>query len=165
MVANAQHHADEKPGRLVIVALVLCAAMVGGCSQRTMVEQDVSAAQRAEPIARADPEARQSVGAPDPVLTDDPSKRRGPQGQPAPYGRDTITGKALTDLLGQPGAGDQRSGSPAGATNGTRIVVGKGETLSTIARRHKVSVDSLRMANDLRADRINAGQTLIIPGG
>lgn len=164
MVGNLQFR-EPHPGRLIICAIVVGAAMAGGCARRTMVEDEVAAAQRAPPSPPpAYAETRQGIGAPDPVWMDDPSKRRGPQGQPAPYGRDTVTGKPLTDLQGQPGAGDRPAGFPAVPGNGNRVAVAKGDTLSAIAKRHNVSVDSLRIANDLRADRITAGQTLIIPG-
>lgn len=39
-----------------------------------------------------------------------------------------------------------------------------GETLSEIAVRYSVSVDSIRKTNSLRTDRIRVGQKLIIPG-
>ncbi len=42
-------------------------------------------------------------------------------------------------------------------------VVQRGDTLSEIAVRHSVSVDSLRRANNLGNDRISAGRTLQIP--
>ncbi|RMD69704.1 MAG: LysM peptidoglycan-binding domain-containing protein [Gammaproteobacteria bacterium] len=44
-------------------------------------------------------------------------------------------------------------------------VIAKGETLSSIAQRYHVSVDSLRLANSLPSDRIRAGQVLRIPAG
>jgi LysM repeat protein len=41
--------------------------------------------------------------------------------------------------------------------------VQRGENLTVIARRHGVTVQSLRQANQIRNDRIIAGQTLRIP--
>ena len=41
--------------------------------------------------------------------------------------------------------------------------VARGETLSAIARRYRVSLQNLRAANDLADDRIAAGTTLVIP--
>ncbi|SIQ01105.1 membrane-bound lytic murein transglycosylase D [Aeromonas sp. RU39B] len=41
--------------------------------------------------------------------------------------------------------------------------VGKGDTLSIIASRHGVSVDELKMANNLNSHALRAGQTLRIP--
>ena len=41
----------------------------------------------------------------------------------------------------------------------------RGDTLSEIARRYRVSLDSLRTANNLRGDRIQVGQVLRIPSG
>lgn len=43
-------------------------------------------------------------------------------------------------------------------------VVQPGETLSAIARQHRVSVAALRAANGLRGDRVRAGDVLAIPG-
>lgn len=45
-----------------------------------------------------------------------------------------------------------------------RYTVRKGDTLSHIARRHKVSVAALKRANHLSGDLIRTGQTLRIPG-
>lgn len=41
----------------------------------------------------------------------------------------------------------------------------RGDTLSEIARTYRVSLDSLRSANNLRGDRIRIGQVLQIPSG
>jgi len=43
--------------------------------------------------------------------------------------------------------------------------VRRGETLSSIARKHGVSVDSIRQANNLRGSVIHPGSNLIIPRG
>lgn len=50
---------------------------------------------------------------------------------------------------------------PARATTHT---VRRGETLSAIARRHGVSVEALRKANQLQSSAIQAGQRLRLPG-
>jgi membrane-bound lytic murein transglycosylase D len=42
--------------------------------------------------------------------------------------------------------------------------VRRGDTLSSIARRHGVSIDTLRQANNLRSSVIHPGETLLIPG-
>jgi N-acetylmuramoyl-L-alanine amidase len=42
-------------------------------------------------------------------------------------------------------------------------VVGRGETLSTIAARHGVPVAALRQANNKRNDRVRVGERLAIP--
>ncbi|HUF48212.1 MAG TPA: LysM peptidoglycan-binding domain-containing protein, partial [Vicinamibacterales bacterium] len=42
--------------------------------------------------------------------------------------------------------------------------VRRGDTLSTIARRHRVTVADLQSANDLRTTRIHPNQNLMIPG-
>ncbi len=46
----------------------------------------------------------------------------------------------------------------------TRHRVRRGETLSSIARRHGVSIDALRAANDIRGSTIHPGDSLLIPG-
>ena len=45
----------------------------------------------------------------------------------------------------------------------TSYVVGRGETLSAIAQRHGVAVDTLRRANGLRSDHVRVGDRLTIP--
>ncbi|RMF94722.1 MAG: LysM peptidoglycan-binding domain-containing protein [Gammaproteobacteria bacterium] len=45
-----------------------------------------------------------------------------------------------------------------------RYVIRRGDTLSGIASRYKVSVHRIRAANKLRSDRIRVGQVLRIPG-
>jgi membrane-bound lytic murein transglycosylase D len=52
-----------------------------------------------------------------------------------------------------------RTTQPAARTHRVR----QGENLSVIAQRHGTSVTALRSANNLRGDRIRAGQTLRIP--
>ena len=42
-------------------------------------------------------------------------------------------------------------------------IIARGDTLSEIADRHRVSLQSLRRANDLRSDKIRIGQKLVIP--
>ena len=44
-----------------------------------------------------------------------------------------------------------------------RVTVATGDTLSQLAQRHRSDVASLRKANNLRGNRIRAGQTLLIP--
>lgn len=46
-----------------------------------------------------------------------------------------------------------------------RHVISRGETLSQIAARYRVSLARLRQANNIRGDRIHAGQVLTIPTG
>lgn len=53
--------------------------------------------------------------------------------------------------------------SPASAQRGT-YVVREGDTLAQIARRHRVSLEDLQEANDLRRPSIRPGQRLRIPG-
>lgn len=46
-----------------------------------------------------------------------------------------------------------------------RHVIARGDTLSEIAKRYRVSLASLRLENRLRGDRIQVGDILRIPGG
>ena len=48
-------------------------------------------------------------------------------------------------------------------TRKERHTIKYGETLSEIAIRYRVSVDSIRKTNSLSTDRIRVGQKLIIP--
>jgi N-acetylmuramoyl-L-alanine amidase len=47
----------------------------------------------------------------------------------------------------------------------TRYVVGRGDTLRTIAEHHGVTTAQLRAANDLDGERVSAGEVLQIPSG
>ena len=49
------------------------------------------------------------------------------------------------------------------AAAGTRYIIRRGDTLSEIALRYKVSTRALRAANGIRGDRIRVGQVLQIP--
>jgi len=54
--------------------------------------------------------------------------------------------------------------SPVPPGNGNTHVVAKGETLTSIARQHKVTVEELQKLNHIADDRkLQIGQTLIIP--
>ena len=46
-----------------------------------------------------------------------------------------------------------------------RYVIKRGDTLSEIAQRNRVSTGSLRAVNRLAGDRIRVGQVLLIPSG
>lgn len=55
--------------------------------------------------------------------------------------------------------------SPAPAAAGNTHIVAKGETLTSIARMHKVSVEDLQKSNHIENDRkLQIGQTLVLPG-
>ena len=60
------------------------------------------------------------------------------------------------------------TGSPSSAAtpeSGPTHVVTRGETLTSIARQHKVSVADLQKLNHIQNDRtLQIGQTLVIPG-
>lgn len=56
-----------------------------------------------------------------------------------------------------------KSPPPPGANTHT---IAKGETLTSIAKSYKVTVDELQKANHIENDRkLQVGQTLVIPGG
>jgi nucleoid-associated protein YgaU len=59
--------------------------------------------------------------------------------------------------------GSASSSSRTAAASRTTYRVRSGDSLWTIARRHDTTVDRLREANDMRGNRIVAGQVLIIP--
>ena len=42
-------------------------------------------------------------------------------------------------------------------------IIGRGETLSTIAQHYEVTTDTLRRYNDLKGDLVRVGQTISIP--
>lgn len=56
-----------------------------------------------------------------------------------------------------------RGGSSSSGSSRTTYRVRSGDSLWEIARRHDTTVDRLRAANDMRTNRIVAGQVLIIP--
>jgi len=49
-------------------------------------------------------------------------------------------------------------------TAGRTIKVGRGDTLSVLAKRYSVTVEAIKTANNLNDTRLTAGQELIIPG-
>jgi LysM repeat protein len=53
--------------------------------------------------------------------------------------------------------------SPPGAASGNEYIVQKGETLTSIAKSHGVTVAELRKANNLTTDTLKVGQKLVIP--
>jgi LysM repeat protein len=55
-------------------------------------------------------------------------------------------------------------GAPVATGSGNTHVVAKGETLTSIARMHKVSVEELQKLNHIENDRkLQIGQTLVLP--
>jgi LysM repeat protein len=55
------------------------------------------------------------------------------------------------------------SGAVAGSGEGKVYTVKPGDTLTKIARTHKVTTSSLRSANNMKTSRVNVGQKLKIP--
>ncbi|MBV1907531.1 MAG: N-acetylmuramoyl-L-alanine amidase [Pseudomonadales bacterium] len=62
-----------------------------------------------------------------------------------------------------PPPGTWLASQPRQSTN--RYVIVRGDTLSGIAARHRVSTRRIRQANNLRNDKIIVGQVLLIPAG
>jgi LysM repeat protein len=66
--------------------------------------------------------------------------------------------------LGSPLPVAGETSSPA-AAGGSTHVVARGETLTSIAKMHKVGIDELQKFNHIENDRkLQIGQTLVIPG-
>ena len=64
-----------------------------------------------------------------------------------------------------PVGGETSSPAAAGAAGGSTHVVARGETLTSIAKMHKVGIDELQKFNHIENDRkLQIGQTLVIPG-
>ena len=56
------------------------------------------------------------------------------------------------------------AGSPLHSTSGNTHIVARGETLTSIAKMYKVTVDELQKANHIEDGRkLQAGQTIIVP--
>jgi murein DD-endopeptidase MepM/ murein hydrolase activator NlpD len=53
---------------------------------------------------------------------------------------------------------------PMTQTNGPRVTVQRGDTLSSLSRRYGVSVDAIQSANNLADGRLREGQVLVMPG-
>jgi LysM repeat protein len=70
--------------------------------------------------------------------------------------------------LGSPLPVEGETSSPAAAAaaaGGSTHVVARGETLTSIAKMHKVGIDELQKFNHIENDRkLQIGQTLVIPG-
>ena len=70
--------------------------------------------------------------------------------------------KELAALGGPRSAVTPPSSAPP-AAGGNEVVVQKGETLTSIAKSHGVTVADLRKANNLTSDALKVGQKLVIP--
>ena len=67
--------------------------------------------------------------------------------------------------LGSPLPVGGETPSPAAATGESTHVVARGETLTSIAKMHKVGIEELQKFNHIENDRkLQIGQTLVIPG-
>lgn len=87
---------------------------------------------------------------------------------PAPYRRYVSNnGGGSSSSSGQARSASRGSSSSASSSSSrssrTTYRVRSGDSLWTIARRHDITVNRLREANDMRGNRIVAGQVLVIP--
>jgi membrane-bound lytic murein transglycosylase D len=77
--------------------------------------------------------------------------------------------KGSTIMAGQtiriPGTNGSRAGTTSNSKATVKYKVKRGDTIGTIARRHGVSVSSIKGANRISGSKILVGQTLTIPGG
>jgi LysM repeat protein len=81
----------------------------------------------------------------------------------APVGT-TVTPRARTTVIRVTATPPNTSTpSPAPTVPSIKYTVKKGDTLSTIAQKYKVSVEAIRAANNLTDDTIHVGDILIIP--
>lgn len=68
-------------------------------------------------------------------------------------------------ILGSPIPMATEASVPTGAAGGSTHVVARGETLTSIAKMHKVGIDELQKFNHIENDRkLQIGQMLLIPG-
>ena len=67
--------------------------------------------------------------------------------------------------FGSPSPVGGETSSPVAAAGESTHVVARGETLTSIAKMHKVGIDELQKFNHIENDRkLQIGQTLVIPG-
>lgn len=139
-----------------------CFAVVG-CSSG-MVEADnnrPSLAQRY--VEETDPEEEETPAiAAAPAGESHPRNIRTRDGRPAPYGRDPVTGRPIREAATAPDA--VAAARAPGGKSARTVTVAKGETLTSIASRHKIDVQSIKSANNLTSDEVRVGQKLTLPG-
>lgn len=73
--------------------------------------------------------------------------------------------KQYLAYIGRSPASRPASARAAEVSDGRKYRVRSGDSLWSIARRHRTSVERIKEANDLRTSRIVAGQLLLIPSG
>jgi hypothetical protein len=82
---------------------------------------------------------------------------------PSPYRWNGST-QRVVEGSGKAGETTASAGTAAGGQfRGKSVTVEPGDTLATMARRHGVSVAALKQINGLSSDRLQAGQSLVIP--
>ncbi|MBN2653786.1 MAG: C40 family peptidase [Nitrospirae bacterium] len=58
----------------------------------------------------------------------------------------------------------KKTGNNASLSSATKYTVKKGDTLIKISKKHNVSIDKIKYANNLTSNRLSVGTRLIIPG-
>jgi LysM repeat protein len=77
-----------------------------------------------------------------------------------------IIGEATPPPTASSGSASASAISPAPTDSGNAHVVTKGETLTSIAKAHKVGVQELQKFNHIENDRaLQIGQTIMLPSG
>ena len=147
-------------GLLLVVAAAL---IVSGCAKKVAEGEGVGQA-----AALAGPEP----------LSPSPPTPYVPNGQYAaqpykPYERPATVRRDLNSVESRPNpptlrapanTAPVRAASPVGGSGeGSKVVVEKGDTLFSLARRHNVKVDDLKKANNLPNETIKVGQSLVVP--
>lgn len=107
------------------------------------------------PVVAAAESARPTLAAPPPTVAPSASPVRRPT--PAPRAA------AVLSAVVAPSPGASATGSPGPTWTGS-YVVQRGDTLSAIAARYKVSVQDLQQTNRIeQANRITVGQKIVVP--
>jgi len=154
-------------GYTAALALAVTTGALVGCSNHSaelddppMPRRTVAAAREVRPPERIDRRVEAEPLPPPTPSRPDPRNFKTPDGKPAPYGRDPVTGRPVA-VVTDPAAYDETR-APV-ADGGSTIVVGKGETLDSIARRFNVDIESIKRANGLASEHVRVGQRLMIP--
>lgn len=146
--------------RLLAVGAV--GILVSGCSNET-TRFDHQASVPPRNVAAPIEEKPASRAVERPADRPDPREFKTPDGRPAPYGRDPVTGRPVTVAASPPNTEPRRPQDAYRPQADATVVVAKGESLTMIARRYNVDVESIKRANGLVSEDVRVGQRLTIP--
>ncbi|MBS0664759.1 MAG: LysM peptidoglycan-binding domain-containing protein [Verrucomicrobia bacterium] len=121
----------------------------------------------ADTVAKAEPAASPSITVPTAAASADSPVITGPGGfdPNAPAVASSPTIRFSPTRPNTPAAGALEAEPVADVTPATTYLVGRGDSLWTIAKKHHVAVSDLAAANNLKAgSSVRVGQKLIIPG-